>query len=194
MKDYLASDVRNVVMLGHSGSGKSAICEAMLYTTKVVGRLGKTSDGTSEVDFDSEEIKRNMSVYLSMVPIEWKNTKINFFDTPGYLDFVAEVQAGLSAADNALVVLSARDGVQPGTIKAYREANKRKMPLIFFINKIDEENASFEKTFGQLRDTFGKSVIPFEVPIVDGGKVIGSVNILKKKAWFFCTDFRKTLK
>ncbi len=185
MKDYLASDVRNVVVLGHSGSGKSAICEAMLYQTKVVNRLGKAGDGSSEIDYDPEEKKRNMSVYLSVVPIEWKNTKINFIDTPGYLDFAAEVSSGISAADNGLVVVSAKDGVEPGTINAFKEISKRKLPSIFFINKIDEDNTSFDDTYNQLRDNFGKSVIPFEVPIKENGIVVGSVNILKKKAWYY---------
>ena len=185
MKDYLANDVRNVVLLGHSGSGKSAICEALLFQTKVVGRLGKAGDGTSEVDFDPEEVKRDMSVYLSVVPIEWKNTKINFLDAPGYLDFVAEQSAGIAAADNALIVVSAKEGIQPGTTKAVKDAGSRKLPVLFFINKMDEEHTSFETTYKQIRDTFGHSVIPFEVPIVEGGVVVGSINIMNKKAWYY---------
>lgn len=185
MKDYLASDVRNVVMLGHSGAGKSAICEAMLFQTKVVNRLGRAGDGTSEIDFDSEEKKRNMSVYLTVVPIEWKNTKINFIDTPGYLDFAAEVSSGIAAADNALIVVSAKEGVEPGTITAFKRVSASKLPTIFFVNKIDEEHTSFEDTYSKLKSTFGSSVIPFELPIMEGEKVVGSVNLLKKKAWYY---------
>jgi len=184
MRDYLASEVRNVVMLGHSGSGKSALLEAMLFQTKAVDRLGKSVDGTSVIDYDGEEVKRGMSVYTKIVPIEWKDAKINFIDTPGYLDFVAEVNSGVAAADNAVIVVSAKEGVQPGTIRANKMVGKSKLPTIFFINKIDEENASFDKVYNQLRDTFGKTVIPFEMPIMEGGKVVGSVNILKKKAWY----------
>ncbi len=185
MKDYLASDVRNIVMLGHSGSGKSAICEAMLFQTKAVNRLGRAGDGTSEIDYDSEEKKRNMSVYMKVVPIEWKNTKVNFIDTPGYLDYAAEVASGVYAADNALIVVSAKEGVESGTINAFKAVDKRKLPTIFFINKIDEEHTSFDNTYNQLRDNFGKRVIPFELPIKNGEKVIGSVNLLRKKAWYY---------
>lgn len=185
MKDYLANDIRNVVLLGHSGAGKSSLIEAALYFTKAIDRMGSASDGNSVVDYDPEEIKRGLSIYTAIAPCEWRNYKINFIDTPGYLDYEGEMRAGLSVGDNALIVVSAKDGVESGTEKAIKLVNKKKLPTIFFINKIDDEHASFEKTYESLRDSFGKSIIPFEVPIVENGKVIGSINILRNKAWYY---------
>jgi elongation factor G len=184
MKDYAALDIRNIVLLGHSGVGKTQLVESMLYFTKVTDRMGKTVDGNSVIDFDQEEIKKGLSIYTALAPIEWKDHKINFIDTPGYFDYAQEQEAGLAVADNALIVVSAKDGIQTGTIRAWKAVSKRKLPTIFFINKIDEENTSFDKVYAQLRDHFGKSVIPFEMPIIEGGKVVGSINILKNKAWY----------
>ncbi|MEG1169207.1 MAG: elongation factor G, partial [Erysipelotrichaceae bacterium] len=177
--------VRNVCVFGHSGVGKTAVLEAMLYFTKASDRFGKTKEGSSLIDYDSEEIKRGISVFTSLVPIEWKEDKINFIDTPGYLDFVGEMEAGAAVGDSALIVVGAKDSVQSGTIKAWEKAQERKLPTIFFINKLDEEHTSFEKAYNNLRDHFGKSVIPFEVPIIEKDEIIGSVNILRDKAWYY---------
>ena len=185
MRDYLSHEVRNVAVMGHSGSGKTAVLEAMLYFTKASDRFGKTSEGSSLIDYDSEEIRRGISVYTSLVPIEWKECKINFIDTPGYLDFSGEAQAGLAAADNALIVVNAKDVIQSGTKIAWERASARKLPTIFFVNKLDEEHTSFEQAYEHLREAFGKSVIPFEVPIVENGEIIGSVNVLRDKAWYY---------
>ena len=184
MKDYLAQQVRNICLLGHSGSGKTSVVEAMLFTTNAIERMGKATDGNSALDYDSEEIKRGLSVFTTLAPVEWKGAKINFIDTPGYLDYVGEQEAGIAVADNALIVVNAKEGVESGTEKAWKKVKERETPTIFFINKIDEENASFDKTYEQLRETFGKSVIPFEMPILENNEVVGSVNILKKKAWY----------
>lgn len=185
MRDYLSHEVRNVAVMGHSGSGKTAVLEAMLYFTKASDRFGKTSEGSSLIDYDTEEIRRGISVYTSLVPIEWKDCKINFIDTPGYLDFAGEAEAGLAAADNALIVVNAKDVIQSGTKIAWERAAARKLPTIFFINKLDEENTSFDQAYEELRTQFGKSVIPFEVPIVENGEIIGSVNVLRDKAWYY---------
>lgn len=184
MRDYLANEVRNIVLLGHSGSGKTSVVEAALYYTKNTDRMGSTLDGTSTLDYDAEEVKRGVSVYTSLAPIEWKDCKINFIDTPGYLDYEGEMLSGAAVGDSALIVVGAKDGVQSGTERAWKLVTKKKLPTIFFINKIDEENSSFDNTYNQLRDTFGKTVIPFEVPIIEDGKVVGSVNILRNKAWY----------
>lgn len=185
MRDYLAHEVRNVAVLGHSGAGKTAVLESMLFFTKASERFGHTSEGSSLIDYDAEEIRRGTSIYTSIVPIEWKECKINFLDTPGYADFCGEKEAALSVADNALIIVGAKEGIQSGTIKAWEEANERKLPTIFFINKTDMEHASFDKAYQQLRDTFGKTIIPFEVPIIENDEVIGSINILRDKAWYF---------
>lgn len=184
MKDYAAQDVKNIVLLGHSGSGKTSLVESMLHFTNATDRLGKNADGTSVLDYDSEEAKRGTSIYLSLAPVEWNDHKINCIDVPGYFDYAQELEAGLAVADNALIVVDGRDGVQTGTIRGFKAANAKKYPILFFINKLDEENSSFEKVFGQLRAQFGKSIIPFEMPIIEKGVIIGSVNILKDKAWY----------
>lgn len=185
MRDYLAHEVRNVAVLGHSGVGKTAVLESMLYFTKASDRFGHTSEGSSLIDYDPEEVRRGISIFTSLVPIEWKECKINFLDTPGFMDFIGEKEAALATGDNALIVVGAKEGVQGGTIKAWEECTTRKLPTIFFINKIDEENASFEQAYASLREQFGKTIIPFEVPIVEHGEVIGSINILRDKAWYY---------
>ncbi len=186
MKDYLASDVRNVVVLGHSGAGKSSVIEACLYFNKQLDKFGKNSDGTTALNFDPEEGKRGLSVYCHLAPVEWKNRKINFIDTPGYMDYEGEEVTGLTTGDNALIVVNAKEGIEAGTERAWKEAvNKRHLPTIFFLNKMDDEHAHFDKVLDELRAKFGNTVIPFEMPIVENGKSVGSVNILRKKAWYY---------
>ena len=186
MKDYLANEVRNVVVLGHSGAGKSSVIEACLYFTKAIERYGKNNDGTTALNYDPEEGKRGTSVYCHIAPVEWKDKKINFIDTPGYMDYAGEEATGLMMGDNALIVVNAKEGIEAGTERAWREAvSKQKIPTIFFVNKMDVENANFDAVYTSIRDKFGKSVIPFEVPIIENGVVVGSVNILRRKAWYY---------
>ena len=184
MRDYKSNEVRNVTVIGHSGSGKTSVLEAMLYYTDATDRFGKTTDGSSLIDFDTEEIRRGTSIYTSIVPIEWEENKINFIDTPGYLDYSGEKAAGLAAGDNVLIVVNAKNPLEPGTRIAYKEAVESGKPTIFFINHLDEENTSFEDSYAALHEAFGKSVIPFEVPIIENGEYVGTVNILKNKAWY----------
>ncbi len=185
MKDYLANQVRNVTVLGHSGSGKSTLIEACLYFNKQIDKFSRNSDGTSYLNFDPEEGKRGLSCYCHLAPVEWKGKKINFIDTPGYMDYEGEEVTGLTVGDNALIVVDGKEGVEAGTERAWKEAvSKRKLPTIFFINKMDDPNSHFEDALAALRDKFGKTVIPFEMPIVKDGKSVGSVNILRKKAWY----------
>ncbi|MBQ2310274.1 MAG: elongation factor G [Erysipelotrichales bacterium] len=185
MKDYTSDKIRNVVLLGHRGSGKTTAVEAMLHYTKQTDRMGKTVDGNSAMDYDSEEVKRGMSIYTSLCPIEWKDCKINFIDTPGYNDFAGEQAAGLEVADSALIFVSAKDGVEPGTDKAWKEICDRKIPTAFVVNKLDEEHTSFEKAYDDIRDTFGSSVVPFEMPIMEGNALKGWVNVLKNEAYYY---------
>lgn len=181
MRDYFSNEVKNIVLLGHSGSGKSSIVEAILHFTKVTDRM----DRTSSMDFDVEEQKRGQSVYTALAPIEWKNQKINFIDTPGYFDYYGETKAGVTVADNALIVVSAKDGIETGTEKAYEMTVESKIPSIFFINKIDDEHGDFHKVYDSLRSRFGEKVLAFELPIIEKEVVVGSVNILRKKAWYY---------
>lgn len=184
MRDYRANEIRNVTVLGHSGSGKTSLLEAMYVYTKVIDHRGKTSEGSSVLDTDKEEIRRGQTIYTKLAPIEWKGCKLNFLDTPGYLDFLGETLTGIEMGDNALLVVSAKDGVESSTLKFYQLVKQRNEPVLFFINKIDEEHASFDQTYEDLRQAFGKQVIAFEVPILEAGRAIGSVNVLRKKAWY----------
>ena len=185
MKDYNSKDVRNIVLCGHSGSGKSTFIEGILFNQKRVDRMGKAADGTLAMDFEDEEKKRGLSVYTSLAPIEWKDTKINFLDTPGYLDYEGEMVAAASAADGMLIMIGAKDGVQTGTEKAWKLANEKHLPVAFFINKMDEDNANFEAVYEDLRNKFSKNIVAFEMPVIEGGKNVGVVNVYKKKAFYY---------
>ena len=180
MKEYETKNIKNVVILGHTGSGKTEVLESILFNNKITDRFGKSVDGNSIIDSDAEEVKRGMSVYSHVVPVEWKGQKINFLDTPGYLDFSGEQTAAMSVADNALIVVSAKDGVESGTMKAYRSVMEKKLPLFFFITRVDEENADYAKVVAELERRC--KAVPVVLPVIEGGKVTGVVNVLSKKA------------
>ena len=192
MRDYLSNEIRNIVLLGHADSGKTSLVDSILYYQGLSDRMATTKSGTSALDFDPEEIERDQSLYTSIVPIEWNDCKVNMIDTPGYLDYIGEQEAAIEVADNALIVVSATEGLEAGVTNAYREVTKRNLPTIFFINKLDSEKADFEKVYTELRGEFEKAVILFEVPIIEDRKVIGSVNILRNKAWYY--DDKETSK
>ena len=186
LRDYKANEVRNVVVLGHSGAGKSSLIEAAMFYTKEIDKYGKNQDGTTTLNYDAEEGKRGLSVYCHVAPVLWKEMKINFIDTPGYLDYQGEEATGLRVGDNALIVVDAKESLKSGTIRAWKEAAlKQQLPTIFFINKLDDDQADFQTRYEELREKFGKSVILFERPIIENRKVLGSVNILRKKAWYY---------
>ncbi len=176
---YSASQIRNICLMGHGGDGKTSLAEALLFHTKGTDRLGKTADGNTVCDFDPEEIKRKISISTAIAPVEWKNTKINVLDTPGYFDFEGEVRQALSAVETALIVVSAKDGVNVGTEKAFKLAKSKGIPVMFFISKVDEENASFQKVFDQLKDMFGKGLCAINVPVfVNDGSLVGYYNLV----------------
>ncbi len=183
MKNYSSNAVRNIVLMGHSGCGKTTITEAALFTTGAIKRFGKVADGNTTSDYDSEEIKRKVSISTSVIPIEWKDTKINFLDTPGYFDFAGEVASAISVADEALIVVSAKSGVEVGTEKAYEYAKEEGIPRLFFINQMDDENADFERVLGQLTDKFGSGIVALQIPFVDEAKNgKGFINVITKEA------------
>ncbi|MEG6612567.1 elongation factor G [Pseudoclostridium thermosuccinogenes] len=188
MKDYTGERIRNVCLMSHGGAGKTTLAEAMLYNTGVLDRLGKVVDGNTTTDFDPEEIKRKISISTAIAPCEWKDHKINVIDTPGYFDFVGEVKQGIRVADSAIILVSAKSGVAVGTEKSWAYAGEHKLPVVFFINKMDEENADFFKVVDQLINTFGKKVIPFQVPIIEGEKFTGFVDIITMSAKKFDKD------
>ena len=171
MKEYSGEFIKNVAVMGHTGAGKTEVLESILFNTKVTDRFGKAVDGNSIIDYDAEEVKRGLSVYCHIVPVEWKNYKINFIDTPGYLDFAGEQTAGLAVADAVMIVVSAKDGVQPGTMKAYRAATAKGLPCFFFVTRVDEDNANYEKTVADLEKRC--KAAPFVLPVMDGNKITG---------------------
>lgn len=182
MKDYKTENLRNIGLIGHGGSGKTTIAEAMLYNTGVLDRFGKVDDGTTTTDFDPEEIKRKISISAATAPCEWKNVRINVIDTPGYFDFVGEVVGSLKVCDSAVIVVDAVGGVEVGVEKAWEYVCEDKIPGIFFINKMDRENANFSKVLNQLREVFGNRIVPFELPIGAEASFKGVVDLVELKS------------
>lgn len=183
MKNYVSNRIRNVVLLGHSGSGKTTYAEAALYYSGATKRFGKVEDGNTVSDYEAEEIRRKVSINTSVIPVEWQDTKINFLDTPGYFDFAAEVKLAMNVADTGLIMVSAKSGVEVGTEKAWEYCEEMHLPRIIFINQMDDENADFEKTLADLRKNFGKAVAPLQIPFDDeNGNFIGFINLIKRDA------------
>ncbi len=182
MKDYSVDKIRNICLLGHGGAGKTTLAEAMLFDAKATDRFGSVVSGNTVMDYDPEEMKRQISTGTSLAPLEWDGHKINIIDTPGYFDFIGEMREGLRVADGALILASAKDGVEVGTEKAWEEASNQKLTKLFFISKIDEENSDFFKVFDQLQNKFGNHVIAFELPIIENGAFAGIVNVATMKA------------
>ncbi len=180
---YTAKDIRNIALLGHGGDGKSALCESMLFNTKAITRLGKRADGTTVSDFDDEEKKRQYSIKTSVIPVEYKGSKINVLDNPGYFDFAAEVVQSLRVADAGLICLSAKSGIVVGTEKGWKSLADANLPAMFYVSKLDEEHANYFAVLDALRDTFGASVVPLSFPILHGEEAVGIVDVLTKKAY-----------
>lgn len=178
MKDYPVAKLRNVVLLGHGRAGKTSLAEALLYCAGATERLGTTSAGNTVSDYDAEEIKRLCSISTSVLPLEWNGGKINLLDTPGYFDFVGEQAEAASAADCALLVVSGKSGVSVGAEKAWALCEKQGIPLVIFINKLDDEKADYHKVLNELKDVFGKKIAPFLVPIKKDEHVDGFVNVV----------------
>lgn len=188
--DYHASNVRNIAFIGHGGNGKTSLTEAMLFLNGNIERLGKTDDGSTVSDYDPEEIKRHISISLSIAPVEFDGKKINILDCPGYFDFEGSVLNALNVADGAVIVASAQ-GVDVGTEKAIELAKKQKLPRIIFINQIDKEHTSFDNTVTQLKEKYGSSIVPILYPIMKNGVMTGFVDLVDKKAYTFKGDKRE---
>ena len=183
MNEYKADKVRNIVLVGHSSSGKTSLAEALLFNTGAVNRLGKVDDNTSISDFDPEEQRRKISINTSLIPCEWNDYKINVLDTPGYVDFVGEVKSALRVADCAIVVVDAVSGVEVGTELVWQYAEEMKMPRFILINKLDRENADYDRVLAQLRERFGKMVVSLQIPIGKESDFKGEVNVVNRKAF-----------
>jgi len=181
---YTANSIRNICLLGHSGSGKTALAESLLYMTGAIVRMGKNADGNTVCDYDPEETRRGISISTAVVPLEYKNVKINLLDTPGGFDFSGAVVEALRAADAAIIVCSAKDGVTVGVEKAWKYCEERNMPRFIYISKVDEDNSDYNATFDALREKFGNKIAPVVVPIWDASrKVTGIIDVLNKRAY-----------
>lgn len=179
MKVYASEKIRNVAVLGHGGCGKTTLVEAMAHATGIVKRQGKVEEGNTISDYDEEEKNRLFSISTTVVPIEYEGIKINFLDTPGYFDFVGEVEEALSVADAAIIVVSAKAGVEVGTIKAWEYCVKYNLPRIIYVSEMDDDNASFREVVEELTELYGKKIAPFHLPIRENEKFVGFVNIVK---------------
>ena len=182
MKVYRTDEIRNVVLLGHGGSGKTSLAEAMAYVSGATSRMGKIADGNTISDFDKEEQKREFSISPSLVPIEWEKAKINILDTPGYFDFVGEVEEAVSAADAAVIVVSGKAGVEVGTEKAWELCDKYKLPRMVYVTEMDVDDASFRQVVQDLTERYGKVIAPHFQPIRENEKLVGYVNVIKNAA------------
>ena len=182
--NYSVQNIRNVCLLGHSGSGKTTLAESLLFMTGALDRMGRIVDGNTVCDYDAEETKRQISISGAVAPLEYKGCKINVLDTPGAFDFSGEVMEALRAADAAIIVCSAKDGISVGLEKAWKYCEERNMPRFIYISKTDEDNSDYNATFEALRERYGKKVAPIVVPIWDENKkVTGIIDVLNKRAY-----------
>ena len=180
MDVFRTDRIRNVVLLGHGGAGKTSLAEAMAYLAGMTSRLGKVEDGNTVSYFDKEEIKRKFSISTAMIPMEWNNMKVNVLDTPGYFDFVGEVEEAAGAADAAIIVVSGKTGVQVGTQKAWNLCEKYKLPRMIFVTDMDMDDVSYRKVVEELTELYGKKIAPIHFPIREDGKFVGYVNVVKQ--------------
>ena len=182
MKLYDTKNIKNFCLLGHGNAGKTSLAEAILYTSGNTDRLGRTAEGNTVMDFDPEEIKRKFSISTAMAACEWNGVKFNILDTPGYFDFVGEVQEAVRVSDAAVIVLSGKSGLTVGAEKAWKYCEERKLPRLIFINKVDDERVNYQAVLQQLKDKYGKRIAPFQLPIREGEKITGFVNIVEQEA------------
>ncbi len=176
MNVYTTDKIRNVCLLGHGGSGKTSLVEAMAYLSGITSRMGKVTDGNTVSDYGKEEQKRQFSISTSVIPIEWEGHKINILDTPGYFDFVGEVEEALSAA--AIIVVNGKAGIEVGTLKAWELCEKYKLPRFVYVSNMDVDNASFRQVVEDMTNLFGKKLAPFNLPIRENEKFVGYVNVI----------------
>lgn len=185
MKEYSTEKIRNVVLASHSGAGKTILCEAFLHFTGATTRMGKIEDGTTVSDFDEEEVRRTISLYTSVIPVEYRDHKINFLDTPGYTDFLGEVISSMRVADGALILVDAVNGLEVGTELAWQYADKFKLPRFLVIDKMDRDNANFAKSLASVAEFAGSEtrLIPVQLPWGEKQAFQGVIDLLTMKAY-----------
>ncbi len=178
MKEYQAERIRNVGLFSHGGAGKTSLAEAMLFQSGAINRLGKVEEGSTTTDYDPDEIKRHISVSTALAPCEWQSHKLNVLDTPGYADFVGEVVQTMRVVDGALILVDAVSGLEVGTETAWQEAEKNRVPRMFFVNKMERENANFDTVVQALKTRFGKGVVPIQIPVGSQQNFSGVVDLI----------------
>ncbi|MCA1708428.1 MAG: GTP-binding protein, partial [Actinobacteria bacterium] len=182
MKSYPTESIRNVVLVGHGGSGKTSLAEALLFVSGATTRMGKTTEGNTTCDFDEEEIRKGISVSTALAPIEWAGCKINVLDAPGYADFIGDLRAAMRVADLAVFVVSGVEGLEVQTQAAWNYADELELPRLVFVNKLDRENSSFRRTLDQMRETFGKAVAPIALPLGREHEFKGLISVIDSAA------------
>ncbi len=185
--------IRNLVLLGHGGCGKTSLAEAMIYITGGSDRLGKVTDGNTISDYDAEEAKRGFSLSMSALNMTWKDCKINVLDAPGFLDFTGEVKQAVRVADSAVIVVDGKAGIEVGTELAWSYATDAGLPKAFFINKFDDNDARFARVLDDLHDTFGKNICPLTIPMVKDGEVRGCIDLIDQTAHVFDDNGRHSV-
>ncbi|MDU3211028.1 elongation factor G [Anaerococcus sp.] len=191
MKNYTTDKIRNLSLVGHSGSGKTSLIEALLYKTGAIDKKGRVEDGSTVSDYENQEKKRHISIQTSIIPIEFEDYKINFIDSPGFFDFEGEVLQALRASEAALFVIDGENGIEVGTEKYWKYTQEINLPSIIFVNKLDKENANFNKIVSDLHIEFGKKVIPLTLMLGEGDKFEGIIDVLDKKAYTYENGVKK---
>ena len=191
MKAYNTREVRNLALVGHSGSGKTNLTEALLYQSGATKQIGHVDQKNTLSDFSKEEKERGTSIGTSIIPIEWRKMKLNIIDTPGYMDFISEAMGALRAAEAALMIIDATAGVQVGSERMWKYTEEIGLPRIIFVNKIDGENVNFRELMEEIESLFGKKVIPFSVPIGEGENFVGVTDVIFQKGFELKTPLRK---
>ena len=182
MNVFTTDKIRNVVLLGHGGSGKTSLAEALTFLSGITTRMGSVDAGNTVSDYDKEEIKRKISIKTSVIPIQWEGYKVNLLDTPGYPDFVGEVEEAVSVADAAIIVVSGKTGIEVGTKRAWELCEKKKLPRMIFVTNMDDDKASFREIVQGLQEMYGKHIAPFHLPIRENEQFVGYVNVIQQKA------------
>ncbi|MGQ9629173.1 MAG: elongation factor G [bacterium] len=185
MKEYSVGDIRSIALVSHSKAGKTSLAEAIAFDMGITDRLNRVDEGNSIMDYSEEEINRRMSIGTSILSGEWKGHRIYIVDTPGYMDFIGDVLSGLRAVDSAAIVIDATMGIEPGTEKVWNLARELNLPCLFFVNKMDKENADFSKVLSGIREKFGPNAVPFQLPLVEGGLLKGIVDVVRMKSYVY---------
>ena len=182
MNNYATSAIRNIGLFSHGGAGKTTLAEAFLFNSGLITRLGKVDEGNSTSDYDPEEIRRRMSIQLSLIPFDWKESRINVIDSPGFSDFIGEIYQALTAVDTAVILIDAASGVEMGAELVWRQAEQKQIPRVLAISKIDRENADFTRTLDQIQERFGRKVVALQIPIGEESNFRGLIDLVSKKA------------